>query len=248
VSVDREGDPGRLVCIGDVHGCAQELAALLEALAPGPEDRLVFLGDYVDRGPESRATLDLLVDLRARLPRTVFLRGNHEEMLLAYLGLGGHGADIFLRAGGVPTLASYGLEVRGREAPSSEAVRASMPTEHLDFLREGLRLHHEAGAYLFVHAGVRPGVGLARQDARDLLWIREEFLSAEHGFPHTVVFGHTPLRDVWFDARRKIGLDTGCVYGGRLSAIDLTEGVLHQVRRGTSRADRRSIRRELALP
>lgn len=239
---------GRLVCIGDVHGCVEELEVLLADLAPAAADRLVFLGDYIDRGAASRATLDLLVDLRARLPRTVFLRGNHEEMLLAYVGLGGDGADVFLRAGGVATLASYDVEVRGRSAPSRDDVLARIPPAHLAFLCEGLVLHHAEGAFLFVHAGVRPGVGLAQQEARDLLWIREEFLSAEHGFPQTVVFGHTPLRDVWFQGRRKIGLDTGCVYGGRLSAIDLTEGVLHQVRRGLRRADRRSVRSELALP
>jgi serine/threonine protein phosphatase 1 len=246
--VDGASAAGRLVCIGDIHGCVEELDVLLEGIAPTADDRLVFLGDYIDRGAASRATLDLLVDLRARLPGTVFLRGNHEEMLLAYLGLGGDGADVFLRAGGVATLASYDVEVRGRAAPSRDEILARIPRAHLELLREGLLLHHAEGGYLFVHAGVRPGVALAQQEARDLLWIREEFLAAEHGFPQTVVFGHTPLREVWFQARRKIGLDTGCVYGGRLSAIDLTEGVLHQVRRGLKRVDRRSVRSELGLP
>ena len=235
------GDSGRLVCIGDVHGCVEELALLLAELAPTPADRFVFLGDYIDRGAESRATLDLLVELERYLPRAVFLRGNHEEMLLAYLGLGGDGADIFLRAGGEATLASYGIDARAGRMVSPQEVRESLPRAHLEFLRESLRLYQEDGAYLFVHAGVRPRVALARQEARDLLWIREEFLTAEHGFPHTIVFGHTPVREVWFQPRRRIALDTGCVFGGRLSAIDLTEGVLHQVRRGTRRVESRSV-------
>jgi serine/threonine protein phosphatase 1 len=240
---DREG--GRLLCIGDVHGCAAELEVLLGAIAPARADRLVFLGDYVDRGAESRATVELLLELREKLPRAVFLRGNHEEMMLAYLGFGGDGAEIFLRAGGAATLASYDVDVRGREAPPADEVRRRLPPAHLEFLSEGLRLHHEDGPYLFVHAGVRPGRPLARQEPRDLLWIREEFLTAEHGLAQTVVFGHTPLREVWFQPLRKIGLDTGCVFGGRLSALDLTDGVLHQVRRGSARTESRSVGREL---
>jgi serine/threonine protein phosphatase 1 len=243
--VSAAGETGRLLCIGDVHGCVGELALLLAELAPTPADRLVFLGDYIDRGAESRTTLDLLVELRETLPRAVFLRGNHEEMLLAYLGFGGDGADIFLRAGGAATLASYDIDLRTGRMPSPDEVRARLPRAHLDFLREGLRLHREEGGYLFVHAGVRPGVALDRQVPSDLLWIREEFLAGEHGFPQTIVFGHTPVRDVWFQPRRRIALDTGCVFGGRLSAIDLTEGVLHQVRRGARRVDSASVGRDL---
>jgi serine/threonine protein phosphatase 1 len=237
---------GRLLCVGDIHACAAELEVLLDSFAPTADDQLVFLGDYVDRGPASRETIDRLLVLRARLPATVFLRGNHEEMMLAFLGLGGQGADIFLRAGGAATLASYGVAVRPGASPRPEELRAALPPDHLEFLTGSLRLHFEASPYLFVHAGVRPGVDLSRQVPDDLLWIREEFLSAEHGLPWTVVFGHTPLRDVWLGPRRRIGLDTGCVYGGRLSGLDLTSGMLHQVRRGAKRADQRSVATELA--
>lgn len=236
---------GRLLCVGDIHACGAELGVLVKSLAPTADDQLVFLGDYVDRGPASRETIDFLLELRSRLPRTVFLRGNHEEMMLAFLGLGGDGAGIFLRAGGASTLASYGIDVRSGPPPSPEALRAALPAAHLEFLTGSLRLHFEASPYLFVHAGVRPGVELSRQVPQDLLWIREEFLSTEHGLPWTVVFGHTPLREVWFGPRRKIGLDTGCVYGGRLSGLDLTTGLVHQVRRGATRADQRSVATEL---
>src|SRR5690606_7929768 len=129
---------------------------------------------------------------------------------------------------------------------SREEVLAAVPREHVEFLETSLRLHSITGPYLFVHAGVRPGVEIERQEARDLLWIREEFLSADHGLPETVVFGHTPVRHVGFGPGRRIALDTGCVYGGRLSCIDLTQGVLHQVRRGARRAERRAVKSELA--
>lgn len=235
--------PGRLLCVGDIHGCASELEVLLADLELGATDRLVFLGDYVDRGPASREAIDLVLAQRTRWPETVLLRGNHEAMMLSFLGLGGEGGDVFLRAGGVATLASYGVDVRSRP-PLPQEVLERVPPAHLELLCTGLQLHLDASPYLFVHAGVRPGRALEEQQPSDLLWIREEFLSAEHGLARTVVFGHTPFRDVWFGGGR-IGLDTGCVYGGRLSCLDFTEGVLHQVKRGSRTPERRSVRREL---
>jgi len=235
----------RLLCIGDVHGCAAELSVLLGAVDPSSVDRLVFLGDYVDRGPASKECLDLLADVRETYPNTVCLRGNHEDMFLAYLGLDGHHAEVFLANGGAATLRSYGLDVSSRHGPGAERARAQVAPAHLAFLSEQLVMHHSADGYTFVHAGVRPGIPIERQEADDLLWIREAFLSAEHGLPSTVVFGHTPHREVLFDPPRKIGLDTGCVYGGRLSCLDLTTGVLHQVVRGARNAMQRDVRRQL---
>jgi serine/threonine protein phosphatase 1 len=236
----------RLLCVGDVHGCAAELEVLLDDVALGPDDRLVFLGDYVDRGPASKQCVDLLLDVRARRPDTVFLRGNHEDMFLGYLGLGGDYGDAFLVNGGAATLQSYGLAARGRQGPRPEEARAAIAPPQLDFLEHGLVLHHTSGDYSFVHAGVRPRVALEEQRREDLLWIRETFLAADHGLPTTFVFGHTPYRDVLFDVPRKIGLDTGCVYGGRLSCLDLSQGVLHQVVRGARVATRRDVRDRLA--
>jgi serine/threonine protein phosphatase 1 len=234
---------GRLLCIGDVHGCAPELEHLLAAVDAGPEDLLVFLGDYVDRGPASRDTLDLLIGLQHALPATVFLRGNHEEMFLDFLGLGGANKEAFFSNGGAQTLASYGFGGLATEPPA-DAVRAKVPSEHLDFMRT-LELRYEADGFAFVHAGVRPGIPLEQQRREDLLWIREEFLLLDHRLDETVVFGHTPYRDVWFGAPRKIGLDTGCVYGGKLSCLDLTQGVLHQIARGARAATQRSVAAEL---
>jgi len=230
---------GRLLCIGDVHGCAPELERLLHALDLRGADRLVFLGDYVDRGESSAATLDLLLALRGAFPETVFLRGNHEEMLLGFLGMGGDRGDVFVRAGGAATLRSYGVDpdsaVAARELPER------MPGGHLAFVREGLVLWHVAGPWAFVHAGVRPGIPLERQSTDDLLWIREEFLAADHRLVYTVVYGHTPDRRVQFSGLRRIGMDTGCVYGGHLSALDLTGGLLHQVRRGADTVEVRDV-------
>jgi len=234
---------GRLLCIGDVHGCAPELERLLTAADPGPEDLLVFLGDYVDRGPQSRETVDLLIELRRELPATVFLRGNHEEMFLDFLGLGGANKEAFFSNGGAQTLASYGLGGLASEPPAETAL-AKVPPAHVEFMA-ALELRYEADGFAFVHAGVRPGVALEEQRREDLLWIREEFLLLDHRLDSTVVFGHTPYRDVWFGSGRKVGLDTGCVYGGRLSCLDLTQGVLHQVTRGARAATQRSVAAEL---
>ncbi len=234
---------GRLLCIGDVHGCAPELERLLGAVDPTGEDRLVFLGDYVDRGVASAATVDLLCTLAESRPRTVFLRGNHEEMFLDFIGEGGANKQAFFNNGGAQTLASYGWEGEGRP-PAAEVAHALVPQRHLEFFRR-LVLTHEEDGFAFVHAGVRPGVPLARQERDDLLWIREEFLLVDHRLDETVVFGHTPYRDAWFGAARKIGLDTGCVYGGRLSCLDLTQGVLHQVARGQRAATSRSVLADL---
>ncbi|HZR80570.1 MAG TPA: metallophosphoesterase family protein [Candidatus Binatia bacterium] len=239
------GADARVLCIGDVHGCAAELEVLLAAVDAGPADRIVFLGDYVDRGPASRQCIELLLDLRRRLRDTIFLRGNHEDMFLSFLGLDGDYGEVFLANGGAATLQSYGVDARGRRPPSSAEVLDRIPEEQLAFLTETTVLHHASGDYSFVHAGVRPGAPLDEQRREDLLWIRETFLSGDHGLPTTIVFGHTPYRDVLFDVPRKIGLDTGCVYGGRLSCLDLTHGVLHQVVRGARAASRRDVRGRL---
>ena len=162
---------GRLLCVGDIHGSARELEILLQAVAPSPPDQLVFLGDYVDRGPASADVISQLLAVQERLPRTVFLRGNHEEMMMDFLGMEGARGNIFLRAGGASTVASYGLDPDG---VTREEFLAVLPEAHRRFLAESLQLHHQEGDFLFVHAGVRPGIPLADQHRDDLLWIREE--------------------------------------------------------------------------
>ena len=223
--------PGRVFAIGDIHGCALELEALLRGLGLGPGDAVAFVGDYIDRGPDARQVIDLLLDLAERPGlSSVFLRGNHEDMCLAYLGYRGQWGESWLLNGGAATLQSYGLD----EHASGIAARAAIPPAHVDFLQRLIPWHIE-GSHLLVHAGIRPERSLADQDEEDLLWIREPFISQAHTLPYTVVFGHTPRRTVLLDLPYKIGIDTGCVYGGALTALDLTTRAVYQVRAGEHR-------------
>ena len=217
---------GRLFAVGDVHGCRDEMLRLLEALPLDETDQLVFLGDYVDRGPDSAGVVSELLAIAERWPRTVFLRGNHEDLLLDFLADQPRYGDAFLQNGGRATAASYGM--RGQIAGT--AMRGALPPAHRTFL-ERTRLFHRTRDVVCVHAGVRPGVPLAAQSVDDLLWIREEFLGAPHGLDELVVFGHTPHRDIVTHLSGKLGIDTGCVYGGMLTAVELPTRVAYQIRR-----------------
>jgi serine/threonine protein phosphatase 1 len=232
---------GRLFAVGDIHGCADELGVLLEVLEAGPGDRIVFVGDYIDRGPSPRAVLERLIALRdSEGPRCVFLKGNHEDMFLAWLGEPGRHGDAFVLNGGRATLESYGLPTTLR----GPAAREKLPAAHLEFLRN-LAIWHRQPRFLFVHAGIAPNRTLEEQDEEDLLWIREEFIRNRHGLGDTVIFGHTPHREVLWHLPWKIGLDTGCVYGNKLSCVELTGATLFQVQRRTAAVTRRSVRAEL---
>lgn len=223
----------RLFVVGDVHGCREELGRLLDALPLGDADELVFLGDYVDRGPDSSGVVAILVDLVAARPRTTCLRGNHEAMLLDYLAEARSYGDAFVVNGGRQTAASY--DVAGHLTPS--ALREAVPAAHRAFLA-ATPLWHRCPDVLCVHAGIRPGVPLEEQAAEDLLWIREEFLEHPHGLDATVVFGHTPYREIVADFPGKLGIDTGCVYGGKLTAVELPGRVAYQIRRDDRRVER----------
>jgi serine/threonine protein phosphatase 1 len=187
---------------------------------PG-EDTLVFIGDYIDRGPDPKGVVDFILDVKARVPNTVCLLGNHEQMFLDYLkGIDG---DLFLNNGGISTLSSYGL-------PFASAMRdrkQSMPESHRLFFTS-LRPYYETSDYIFVHAGLRPGISLPAQNGDDMLWIRSEFINSPYDFAKTIVFGHTPLRKPYINGK-KIGIDTGAVYGGKLTCIMLPERKLYQV-------------------
>lgn len=211
--------------IGDVHGRDDLLAALLERIAehhgrvhPGRAGVVVQLGDVIDRGPRSAQALDRL---RRGAPgfETVCLLGNHEAMMLACLGTDDPAAwAMWLANGGDATAASLGLELRcGVRDPF--ALRMALGPERIGWLR-ARPLSHAAGRWLFVHAGIAPGVPIAAQRPRDLLWIRAPFLESEadHGF--IVVHGHTPGAEPELRANR-IGLDTGAGHGGPLTAAVL---------------------------
>jgi serine/threonine protein phosphatase 1 len=224
-------DPARTFVIGDIHGCVDEVDRLVDALAPAAADTLVFLGDYVDRGPASKGVIDRLLRLRREGPRCVFLRGNHEDMFLGFLGEGGAFGEAFIANGGGHTLRSYGLQGEFGQLRGDH-----LPPEHLEFLRS-LQMHCAVGGFLCVHAGINPSRSLAAQRDEDLLWIRDDFVLRPHPFPFTVLFGHTPQREVLVDLPYKIGLDTGLVYGNKLSCLELAEQRLIQLRRGERRVE-----------
>jgi serine/threonine protein phosphatase 1 len=223
-----------LYAIGDIHGRADLLARLLKYIAEDADrDRsasrrtLVFVGDYVDRGPDSRGVVEMLLH---RLPRGFdahFLKGNHEALLLDFLE-DPSSLDQWLANGAATTFASYGVDVaalvRARAAPETwrRALLAGLPEEHRRFY-EHLELAVSFGDYLFVHAGVRPGVPLDAQDPHDLVWIRGEFLRSDAKFGKVVVHGHTPKPEPEIRTNR-IGIDTGAVFTNRLTALRLEDG------------------------
>ncbi len=214
--------PGqRIYAVGDVHGCADRLAAMharIEAdLASRPLEQavVVHLGDYVDRGPSSAAVVAGLADLpRLGGAPVINLRGNHEEMMLSAIS-GTGSVDLWLDNGGVASLRSWGIPPGTKPAKWAQSV----PFRHLAFL-SGLRLSWGAGPYLFVHAGIRPGIPPDQQAAADLLWIREPFLSSSADLGAVVVHGHTPQAEPVLRPNR-IGIDTGAVLGGKLTCAVL---------------------------
>lgn len=200
--------------IGDIHGCASALTELL-ALVEGMADSFVFLGDYIDRGPDSRGVIDRILAFREKRPQTIALMGNHEMMLLDYLQ--GHDEDYFLNAGGVETLASYGISPKA----GPKDVQNLLPQEHLDFF-SSLPFLWEDRHGIYAHAGLEPGVDTCRQVAACCLWIRDEFVRSRYPFEKPVVFGHTVFKEPLVQ-RNKIGIDTGVVYGGELTALLLPQ-------------------------
>ncbi len=220
--------------IGDVHGCLAELASLVESLPLKRDDTVIFLGDYIDRGPDARGVIDYLVELRQRgEQKTVFLRGNHEDMMLSFMGLSGHHGDAFLLNGGVETLASYGVAApAGRpEAGDGQRLLETLPSDHVEFFVR-LEPWYFMDGFLCVHAGINPGRSWEDQVGEELIWIRHEFIANPHALSRTVLFGHTPMKDVFFNLPYKIGLDTGLVYGNALSCLETTGRTLYQIRNG----------------
>jgi|HubBroStandDraft_1064217.scaffolds.fasta_scaffold29177_3 serine/threonine protein phosphatase 1 len=225
--------PGqRVYAIGDVHGCLDRLAQVHEQIAedlatrPVDESVLVHLGDYVDRGLDSAQVVDWLSG-GAPVPveRIVNLMGNHEDMMLQALpGNDKDANSAWLANGGADSLLSWEIS---RKIPPSDWA-GLIPEEHQAFLRE-LQISFRYGGYLFVHAGIRPGVPLDRQDKQDMLWIREPFLSWKHSLDVVVVHGHTPRHEPVVRLNR-IGIDTGAVMGGVLTCVVLEDdraGFIH---------------------
>lgn len=215
----RKAQMKRIFAIGDIHGCYDKLSGLMQLIPFDPsDDTLVFIGDYIDRGAGSFEVVEYLVELKTRLPGTVFLKGNHEEMLADYLS--GNDRMTYLYNGGQQTLDSY-LQKSGALTPSP------IPPRHMQFF-DSLVLNHQTEDFFFVHAGLRQGVPLDQQKPQDMLWIREKFVHSGHDFGKRVVFGHTPFEQPLVEPN-KIGIDTGAVYGNKLTCVQLPELVFYQV-------------------
>lgn len=208
----------RLYAVGDVHGCARLLRQLHELIQKDAEGAVeerqivVYLGDYIDRGPDSREVVDLALAGPGETFECIHLKGNHEAMLLDFLA-GEGDVDLWRLNGGGATLRSYGVE----EGAGPSVLAEVLPAAHRDFY-ESLRLFHVEGDYLFVHAGVRPGVALDRQSDKDMLWIRHPFLDSDADCGYMVVHGHSTVAAPEIRPNR-INLDTGAVWSGLLTAM-----------------------------
>jgi serine/threonine protein phosphatase 1 len=199
-----------IYAVGDIHGSLDKLRQLMvhcEADAAGRPMRFVFLGDYIDRGPQSSGVIDFLLALQSRLgDAVVALQGNHEAMALGAID-GTGAAGLWFAQGGLATLSSYGV-----------AAPRELPRAHVDWMR-ALPLSHDDGRRFFVHAGVDPQTALTAQSASTMLWIREPFLSHVGDYGRLVVHGHTPLPSGLPDLRsNRLNLDTAAVFGGPLTA------------------------------
>jgi serine/threonine protein phosphatase 1 len=227
--------PKRLLAIGDIHGYLDKLDALLDTLQPTSNDKFIFIGDYIDRGPNSRGVIERLLAFHKQFPKTIFLRGNHEQMLLDWQNLGNaDDREIFMRNGGQATMDSYGGSLK------------QIPVEHLDFINATQLLHLETIVvddglnnedreqdFLFVHAGVNPERQLNEQSPHDLLWIREAFIRTTRPYGNSiVVHGHTPTDNVPGGTHYRISIDSGVhlkgpikrnsrVLGGKLTCCNV---------------------------
>lgn len=233
-------DGHRIYAIGDIHGCLEQLQTvqaniqrdLLER--PHASPVIIYLGDFIDRGPDSRGVIENLMAEHAAPHHTHLLLGNHDQMVQIYSDdpatpIRPNGPLVkkihWLHeiAGGAETLRSYGVEGADADRPQDThaAFLAAFPDTHMEFIRN-LEIYVRFGSYLFVHAGINPDAALEDQTEDDFLWMREPFLSStkDHGF--TVVHGHSPSKEVQNRGNR-IGIDTGAVFGRKLSCLVLED-------------------------
>jgi serine/threonine protein phosphatase 1 len=219
----------RLYAIGDIHGRLDLLERMIELInldvkAHAGDSLIVTLGDYVDRGPDSRGVLDLLLS-NPFAGKYVALKGNHEALLEAFLNDPTVGAD-WWRLGGFETLRSFGIEIkprmtRRRFARAAAQLRDALTQQQTDFLGT-LKTSLVVGRYFLCHAGIRPGVPLDSQDDEDLLWIRDEFLNSQIDFGKIVIHGHTPTKEPELLPNR-INIDTAAFLSGRLTCVILED-------------------------
>jgi serine/threonine protein phosphatase 1 len=210
-------DKQKFITIGDIHGCSETLEALIEQLEPFYDRTFIFLGDYIDRGPDSKRVVNFLLDFQQEVD-SIFLRGNHEQMMLDAIDKGE--MHLWLMNGGNTTVDSY--EGNGR--------RFKLSKQHEDFYR-ATKFYYDTPEYFFVHAGLSPSKTIAEalndeEEVKEFLWNRSHLNSIEKNWEKPVVFGHTP-RPNPTNEPKMIGIDTGCVYDrvgyGKLTAVTLPE-------------------------
>jgi len=218
--------PGeRVYAVGDIHGRADLAEEMQDLIAAHSADRppglvsVVWLGDYIDRGPSSRRVVDLLIAFADRPLRSVFLMGNHEDAMLRFLADPAEGPQ-WCGFGGVDTLRSYGVAVGNARksltyGEARSALLAALPPLHQEFFLS-LKFSHVIGEFFFCHAGVRPGVALYAQAPHDLIWIRDEFLEWPNDFGMMIVHGHTPVGKPELLPNR-VNVDTGAFATDRLT-------------------------------
>ncbi|MFT6676237.1 MAG: serine/threonine protein phosphatase 1 [Sulfitobacter sp.] len=217
-----------IYAIGDIHGQFGELQRVLDLIEQdgGPDARIVFMGDYTDRGPDSKSVLDLLIDGQAAGRNWTTILGNHDRMFSWFMeDIPRHDAHLPInlywlhpRLGGDTTLASYGVEFteKDRKSTVQEMAKLAVPQAHVDFLRS-LDLTHQTDDLFFCHAGIRPQVALEAQVEHDLIWIRQEFHDHTQPHPKLIVHGHTPV-DQPMHYGNRVNIDTGAGYGKPLTA------------------------------
>lgn len=205
----------RTYIIGDIHGCLEMLKRLIDKIDWHPEhDHLIFLGDYIDRGNDSKGVVDFILQLLDTSSHVRCLKGNHETLFLDYLN--GEDYSTFLMNGGENTLESYAAEDLN-----------GIPLKHMEFYRS-LETMIELDDYYVVHAGLRPEVDMIDQSEEDFLWIREPFVFSEYDFGKRVIFGHSPFNEPLV-MDNKIGIDTGAVFGNKLTCLELPDIRYHSV-------------------
>ena len=210
----------RIFIIGDIHGCLGMLKSLMDTIDwRTDKDRLIFIGDYIDRGEDPKGVVDYILTLLNASPLVQCLEGNHESLFLDFLA--GGDIDTFIINGGITTLRSYRIE-------NKRENEQLIPPDHMAFFKN-LYSCIELEDYYIVHAGFRPGVDIQRQSLEDLLWIRDSFIYSDHDFGKKVIFGHTPFHEPLI-MDNKIGLDTGAVYGNKLTCLEIPSMKFHSVR------------------
>lgn len=218
----------RLYAIGDIHGCLPQAERMFAAIDddlrvnPVPAYEIITLGDYVDRGPDSRGVIELLTRERQNRPLTCLL-GNHDQRMLEFMDIPEEVGEAFLVYGGRELLASYGVDPDTSDGliALSREFRRSVPRNHVAFIDE-LALSASRGDYFFCHAGIKPGIALEHQAPDDLLWIRDEFLIHQRPHPKVIIHGHTP-RDMVDVQSNRINVDTCCFQTGVLSCVVLED-------------------------